>query len=80
MSNTYKWKKPIQYDNPYEVGLTGLLGTPSAYHAMHECELLILLGTDFPYSPFMPVQNKIVQIDIKPENVKESLFYIKTFC
>ena len=44
-------------------------GFPSAYHSMHECELLLLLGTDFPYTPFMPVKNKIVQIDIKPENL-----------
>ncbi|MDP2721421.1 MAG: thiamine pyrophosphate-dependent enzyme [Bacteroidales bacterium] len=66
---SYKAKMAIQYDNPYEVGLTGLLGIPSAYHAMHECELLLLLGTDFPYTPFMPVENKIVQIDIKPENL-----------
>jgi pyruvate dehydrogenase (quinone) len=66
---SYKAKMAIQYDNPYEVGLTGLLGIPSAYHSMHECELLILLGTDFPYTPFMPVHNKIVQIDIKPENL-----------
>ncbi|MDD5185899.1 MAG: thiamine pyrophosphate-dependent enzyme [Paludibacter sp.] len=66
---SYKAKMAIQYDNPYEVGLTGLLGIPSAYQSMHECELLILLGTDFPYTPFMPVDNKIVQIDIKPENL-----------
>ena len=66
---SYKAKMAIQYDNPYEVGLTGLLGIPSAYHAMHECDLLLLLGTDFPYTPFMPVENKIVQIDIKPENL-----------
>ncbi|MFA5047347.1 MAG: thiamine pyrophosphate-dependent enzyme [Paludibacter sp.] len=66
---SYKAKMAIQYDNPYEVGITGLLGIPSAYQSMHECELLILLGTDFPYTPFMPVDNKIVQIDIKPENL-----------
>jgi pyruvate dehydrogenase (quinone) len=66
---SYKAKMAIQYDNPYEVGLTGLLGIPSAYHSMHECELLVLLGTDFPYTPFMPVKNKIVQIDIKPESL-----------
>jgi len=66
---SYKAKMAIQYDNPFEVGLTGLLGIPSAYHAMHECDLLLLLGTDFPYTPFMPVENKIVQIDIKPENL-----------
>jgi len=69
MAYSYKAKMAIQYDNPYEVGLTGLLGIPSAYHSMHECELLVLLGTDFPYTPFMPVENKIVQIDIKPENL-----------
>lgn len=66
---SYKAKMAIQYDNPYEVGLTGLLGIPSAYHSMHECELLLLLGTDFPYTPFMPIKNKIVQIDIKPETL-----------
>jgi len=66
---SYKAKMAIQYNNPYEVGLTGLLGIPSAYHSMHECELLVLLGTDFPYTPFMPVKNKIVQIDIKPETL-----------
>nr|WP_320059258.1 thiamine pyrophosphate-dependent enzyme [uncultured Bacteroides sp.] len=66
---SYKAKMDIQYENPYEVGLTGLLGIPSAYQSMHECDLLVLLGTDFPYTPFMPVHNKIVQIDIKPENL-----------
>jgi pyruvate dehydrogenase (quinone) len=66
---SYKAKMAIQYDNPYEVGLTGLLGIPSAYHSMHECELLLLLGTDFPYTPFMPNNIKIVQIDIKPETL-----------
>lgn len=66
---SYKAKMAIQFDNSYEVGLTGLLGIPSAYHSMHECDLLVLLGTDFPYTSFMPVKNKIVQIDIKPENL-----------
>lgn len=66
---SYKGKMAIQYDNLYEVGNTGLLGIPSAYHSMHDCELLVLLGTDFPYTPFMPLDNKIVQIDIKPENL-----------
>ena len=69
ISYSNKAKMAIQYENPYEVGLTGLLGIPSAYQSMHECELLLLLGTDFPYTPFMPVHNKIVQIDLKPENL-----------
>ena len=66
---SYKAKMAIQYANPYEVGLTGLLGVPSAYHSMHECDVLVLLGTDFPYTPFMPIKNKIVQVDIKPESL-----------
>ena len=66
---SYKAKMAIQHHNPYEVGLTGLLGIPSAYQSMHECDLLVLLGTDFPYSSFMPIHNKIVQVDINPEHL-----------
>jgi pyruvate dehydrogenase (quinone) len=66
---SFRGKMSIQYDNPNEVGMTGLLGLPSAFHAMNECDLLILLGTDFPYTPFMPTECEIVQVDIKPENI-----------
>ena len=66
---SFRGKMSIQYDNPNEVGMTGLLGLPSAYHSMHEADLLILLGTDFPYTQFMPVDCKIVQVDIKPERI-----------
>ncbi|MDF7811635.1 thiamine pyrophosphate-dependent enzyme [Hymenobacter sp. YC55] len=66
---TFRGKLEIQYANPYEVGMTGLLGMPSAYHSMHESDLLVLLGTDFPYTAFMPVKPKIVQIDIKAERL-----------
>lgn len=66
---SFRGKMSIQYDNPNEVGMTGLLGLPSAFHSMHECDLLLLLGTDFPYTPFMPTDCEIVQIDIKPENI-----------
>ena len=66
---TFKSKLAIQYDNPYEVGMTGLLGLPSAYAAMHQAELLILLGTDFPYENFMPEESKIVQVDVRPERI-----------
>lgn len=64
---SFRGKMSIQHDNPYEVGMTGLLGQAAAYHAMHDAELLLLLGTDFPYDDFMPADNKIVQIDEKPE-------------
>jgi len=60
-------KMGIQYDNPYEVGMTGLLGLPSALHSMHESDLVLLLGTDFPYIPFFQTGKKIVQIDVRPE-------------
>lgn len=66
---SFRGKMGIQYDNPYEVGMTGLLGVPSAFHAMHESDVVILLGTDFPYEHFMPVKNKIIQVDEKPERL-----------
>jgi len=64
---SFRGKMYVQHHNPYEVGMTGLLGLPSAYHAMQECDLLILLGTDFPYANFLPKHCKIVQVDTKPE-------------
>lgn len=66
---SFKAKMAIQHHNPYEIGMTGLLGLPSAFAAMHAAELLILLGTDFPYESFMPEQCKIVQVDIRPERI-----------
>ncbi len=66
---SFKSKLAIQYDNPYEIGMTGLLGLPSAYASMHESDLLILLGTDFPYENFMPTGCKIVQVDVRPERI-----------
>lgn len=66
---SFRGKMSMQYDNPNEIGMTGLLGLPSAYHAMHEADLLLLLGTDFPYSQFMPTDNKIIQIDECPEKL-----------
>lgn len=66
---SFRGKMGIQYDNPFEVGMTGLLGLPSAYHSMHEADVVLLLGTDFPYSAFMPLKNKIIQIDDKPEKL-----------
>jgi pyruvate dehydrogenase (quinone) len=62
-------KQWIQYDNPFDVGMTGLLGYGACYEAMHECDLLVLLGTDFPYVQFMPTKPKIVQVDIRRERL-----------
>jgi pyruvate dehydrogenase (quinone) len=66
---SFRAKMDIQYNNPNEIGMTGLLGLPAAFHSMHESDLLILLGTDFPYTQFMPTDCKIVQVDIKPERL-----------
>lgn len=66
---SFRGKMAIQYENPYEIGMTGLLGLPSAYASMHDSDLLILLGTDFPYQTFMPENCKIVQVDTRPERI-----------
>jgi len=66
---SFRGKMDIQYDNPNEIGMTGLLGLPAAFHSMHESNLLILLGTDFPYTQFMPTDCKIVQVDTKAERL-----------
>lgn len=66
---SFRGKMAIQYNNPNEVGMTGLLGLPSAYAAMHDADLLLLLGTDFPYQNFMPTNCKIIQLDNRPERI-----------
>lgn len=66
---TFKSKMEIQHNNPNEVGMTGLLGMTSGYDAMHEADVLLMLGTDFPYSEFLPEDNKVVQIDVRPDRL-----------
>jgi pyruvate dehydrogenase (quinone) len=62
-------KEFIEYDNPFDVGMTGLLGFSSGYHAMMNCEVLLMLGTDFPYQQFFPKDATIVQIDLRGEQL-----------
>ena len=62
-------KEFIEYDNPYDVGMTGLLGFSSGYHAMMNCDLLLMIGTDFPYQQFYPKDATIVQIDLRGEQI-----------
>jgi pyruvate dehydrogenase (quinone) len=62
-------KEYIEYDNPFDVGMTGLLGFASGYHAMMNCELLLMIGTDFPYQQFFPKDATIVQIDLRGEQL-----------
>lgn len=62
-------KEFIEYDNPYDVGMTGLLGFSSGYHAMMDSDLLLMLGTDFPYQQFYPPNAFIIQVDIRGEQI-----------
>jgi pyruvate dehydrogenase (quinone) len=62
-------KEFIEYDNPFDVGMTGLLGFSSGYHAMMNCDLFMMIGTDFPYQQFFPKDATIVQIDLRGEQL-----------
>src|ERR1700733_316469 len=62
-------KEFIEYENPYDVGMTGLLGFSSGYHAMMNCDALLMLGTDFPYQQFFPRNAKIIQVDLRGEQI-----------
>jgi len=62
-------KEFIEYDNPYDVGMTGLLGFTSGYLAVEHCDLLLMLGTDFPYQQFYPSDAKVIQVDLRGEQI-----------
>ena len=62
-------KEFIEYENPYDVGMTGLLGFSSGYYAMMNSDLLLMLGTDFPYQQFYPSHAYVVQVDIRGEQI-----------
>jgi len=62
-------KEYIAYDNPYNIGMTGLLGFTSGYHGVEQCDLLLLLGTDFPYTPFYSSHAKVIQVDLRGEQI-----------
>ncbi|WP_294320566.1 ubiquinone-dependent pyruvate dehydrogenase [uncultured Sphingomonas sp.] len=64
--HAYRGKEWIEWDNPYDVGMTGLIGFSSGYHAMMECDTLLMLGTDFPYRNFYPEKAKVAQVDRDP--------------
>jgi pyruvate dehydrogenase (quinone) len=62
-------KEFVEYDNPYDVGMTGLLGFSSGYRAMEHCDALLMLGTDFPYRQFYPEGVPVIQVDIRGEQI-----------
>src|SRR5712671_4272207 len=70
MVHALRGKEHVEWDNPYDVGMTGLIGFSSGYYAMRDCDALLMLGTDFPYRQFYPESHvRIAQIDIRPENL-----------
>jgi len=69
IAHTSRGKDSLEYDNPYNVGMTGLIGNEAAYHAVRECDTLLLLGADFAWRQFYPDRAKIVQIDIEPTHL-----------
>jgi pyruvate dehydrogenase (quinone) len=70
MVHALRGKEHVEWENSYSVGMTGLIGFSSGYYAMNDCDLLLMLGTDFPYRQFYPQgRAKIVQIDIRPEQL-----------
>jgi pyruvate dehydrogenase (quinone) len=66
---TLRGREHVEFDNPYDVGLTGLIGYSSGFHAMMECETLLMLGTDFPYTQFYPEKATVIQVDRRGENL-----------
>jgi len=71
MVHAMRGKEYVEWENPYDVGMTGLIGFSSGYYAMLDCDVLLMLGTDFPYRQFYPRGRdvKIAQVDIRPENI-----------
>ena len=70
MVHALKGKEHVEWDNPYDVGMTGLIGFSSGYYAMNDCDVLLMLGTDFPYRQFYPQGGaRIAQIDLRPEQL-----------
>ena len=67
--HAFRGKEFVEYDNPYDVGMTGLIGFSSGYRAMEHCDALVMLGTDFPYRPFLPDRVPVVQVDVRGEQI-----------
>jgi pyruvate dehydrogenase (quinone) len=67
--HSLRGKEFVEYDNPYDVGMTGLLGFSSGYQAMEQCEVLLMLGTDFPYRQFYPTDATVLQVDTRGEQI-----------
>lgn len=65
--HAFRGKEYLEWDNPYDVGMTGLIGFSSGYHAMMNADTLLMLGTDFPYRMFYPKGKTVIQVDVNPQ-------------
>jgi pyruvate dehydrogenase (quinone) len=69
MAHTTRGKDALEYDNPHNVGMTGVVGMEAGYHAILNCDTLLLLGTDFAWAQFYPKHATIIQVDIDPTHI-----------
>jgi pyruvate dehydrogenase (quinone) len=67
--HAFRGKEFVEYDNRFDVGMTGLIGFGSGYRAMEHCDALVMLGTDFPYRQFFPEDVPVIQVDVRGENI-----------
>jgi len=67
--HAFRGKEFVEFDNPYDVGMTGLIGFSSGYRAMEHCDALVMVGTDFPYRPFYPAGVPVIQVDVRGEQI-----------
>jgi pyruvate dehydrogenase (quinone) len=67
--HAFRGKDVVEHDNPFDVGMTGLIGFSSGYRAMEHCDALVMLGTDFPYVPFFPDGVPVIQVDVRGEQI-----------
>src|ERR1700730_6206426 len=67
--HAFRGKEFVELDNPYDVGMTGLIGFGSGYRAMEHCDALVMLGTDFPYRSFYPEGVPVIQVDVRGERI-----------
>ncbi|WP_334538620.1 hypothetical protein [Bradyrhizobium sp. AZCC 2230] len=69
IAHTSRAKDFLEFDNPYNIGMTGMLGNEAGYHALLDCDALLMLGADFAWRQFYPDKAKIVQVDIDPTHL-----------
>ncbi|MDQ1736597.1 MAG: hypothetical protein QOH56_2848 [Pseudonocardiales bacterium] len=66
---TLKAKEGLEKENPFQVGQSGLIGNPAASAALEDCDLMLMIGTDFPYREWYPAGKTVIQLDARPEHL-----------